>query len=156
MNNTKERRREIKKVLLNHLMLTEDHRLTVCDERRITLWGVGDGAGAAFLLGVKNKTFEMETTFSNHRQAIYRAQELMKDMGRSLFLHTAEEGACVLVRHVFFRPVVLILEEEEEEKKLVLNAYCGRAILTLPSVYYVVSQFEKLSDGKISRVKREK
>lgn len=149
MVETKERRQEIKKVLLNNLVLTEDNRLAVGADRRITLWGVGDGAGETFFFGVMKKSFRMKSEYGNNRQAIYQTGEVMKDMGRSLSMACAPEGAAVLVRHVFFRPIVMILEEDETE--LVLNVYCGRAILSLPSIMHGVSKLEKLSAGKLTR-----
>ncbi len=154
MADYKERRREVKKVLMNNLVLTEDKKLAVGPNIRVTLWGVGDGAGETFLFGIKQKSYLMESEFSNGTQSIFKAEEMMKDMGRLLKLETAEEGACVLIRHIFFRPVVLILEEievEDSEKLLVLTAYCGRAILTSLSIAHAINQFEKHANGKIKR-----
>ncbi|MBE5918913.1 MAG: hypothetical protein E7272_03625 [Pseudobutyrivibrio ruminis] len=164
MKDTKERRHEIKKVLLNNLVLTEDKKLAPGPDIRVTLWGIGDGAGETFFFGVKKKVYEMISDYSNNTQAIYRAAEQMKDVGRMLSLETVDSGACVLVRHIFFRPVVLVLEEnaledtpEEnidnngENKELILSAYCGRAILSGVSMRHAINQVEKIFGGKIKR-----
>ena len=168
MKDSKERRHEIKKVLLNNLVLTDDKRLAVGPDIRITLWGVGDGAGATMVLGVKKRVYLMESEYANHTQAIYNASEAMKDIGRLLKLEEAPDSASALIRHVFFRPVVLVLEEvsfdgdqegentEEEEasvdhSELVLSAYCGRAPLAGLSIKHALLQLEKSSGGKIRR-----
>ncbi len=159
MKDSKERKHEIKKVLLNNLVLTDDKKLAVGHDLRITLWGVGDGAGETMMFGVKKKAFQMESDYSNHTQAIYKAAEVMRDLGRMLKLETVPSEACVLIRHFFFRPVVLVLEEEKEEEnqeqeskpELVLSAYSGRALLTGFSIKHAVSALEKISGGKIKR-----
>jgi hypothetical protein len=117
MKDSKERKREIKKVLLNNLVLTEDKKLAVGPNIRITLWGGGDGAGEAMFLGVRKMTFAMESEYGNNTKTIYKATELMKDIGRMLDLENASSEACVLVRHIFFKPVVLVLEEQEIEEQ---------------------------------------
>ncbi|SDB50708.1 hypothetical protein SAMN02910298_02579 [Pseudobutyrivibrio sp. YE44] len=159
MNDSKERKHEIKKVLLNNLVLTDDKRLAVGPDFRITLWGVGDGAGATMVLGVKKKAYLMESEYTSNTQTIYKATEAMKDIGRLLKLEEAPDSASALVRHVFFRPVVLVLEEvpvNEEEieashNELVLSAYCGRAPLAGLSIKHALSKLEKTSGGKIKR-----
>lgn len=158
MKDTKERKHEIKKVLLNNLILTDDKKLAVGPDIRVTLWGVGDGAGETFAFGVKKKVYAMEADYANHTQAIYNTSETMKDMGRILKLETVDSEACVLIRHFFFRPVVLVLEEEQaedieegSEPELILSAYSGRALLTSFSINHAVKELEKMSDGKIRR-----
>lgn len=165
MKDSKERKHEIRKVLLNNLVLTEDKKLAVGPDFRITLWGVGDGAGETFFLGVKKKSFVMESGFGNATKTIYKTSECMRDIGRMLDLENVQSDACVLVRHFFFKPVVLVLEEEKideeesesntdnssNEKELVLSAYSGRALLTGLSIKHAVRQLEKVSDGKIKR-----
>lgn len=121
MKDTKERKHEIKKVLLNNLVLTDDKRLAVGPNIRITLWGVGDGAGEAMFLGVKKKAFAMESEYGNNTKTIYKATELMKDIGRMLDLKNTSSEACVLVRHIFFKPVVLVLEEQNVEEQEVVE-----------------------------------
>ena len=160
MRDNSERRHEIKKILLNNLMLTDDQKLTAGYNGRITLWGAGDGVIQTFLLGVSKKEVEYDNLLSNHRQVLYQAQEAMKNLGRQLFVASVPDAPAVLIRHVFFRPVVLILEEiqtEDDGKKLVLSAYCGRAIMTFFSVSYCIREFEKQMDGKLRRKnKKEK
>ena len=56
----------------------------------------------------------------------------MEGIGRGLAFETVYEGCATLLRHVFFRPVVLIFECTEEG--LLLTAYCGRDIFAISSM----------------------
>lgn len=150
----KARYNDVRKVLLNNLILTEDRRLAPGPDHRVTLWGVGDGAKETMLLGVKTVRILMEHDYSNTRQAIYRGGEAMRDIGRRLDLESAEDGEAVLIRHVLFRPVVLILEEEDGQA--VMNAYCGRAIWAWPSVLHALYVFEKACGNQIHRYRAPK
>lgn len=150
----KARYNDVHKVLMNNLVLTEDRRLAPGPDHRLTLWGVGDGAKETMVFGVKTTRIRMEHDYSNHRQAIYQGGEAMRNIGRRLALESAPDGEAVLIRHVFFRPVVLILEEEDGQT--VINAYCGRAIWAWPSVLHALYVFEKACDNRIHRYRAPK
>ena len=165
----KERRHEVRKILLNNLVLRDDKRLAAGGNARVTLWGAGEGTAETVLMGVTHKAYPFETTYSNNRQAVHQVSEAMKDIGRGLYLETAADAAACLVKNFFFRPVVLIFEEAREEEAsgetgsakkaeagLVLNAYCGRALNARLSIRHALSALEKALPKQVKRIRPEK
>ena len=151
----KERRHEVRKILLNNLVLRDDKRLAAGGDARVTLWGAGEGTAETVLMGMTHKRYAYETSFSNNRQAVHQVSESMKDIGRGLYLETAPEAAACLVKNFFFRPVVLIFEEEEDTKELTLNAYTGRALNARLSIRHAVSALEKVLPKQVRRTEAE-
>ena len=155
----KARNREIKKILLNNMILTNDGRMAAGPDHRIMLWGTGDGAGETSLLGVSERVFPFSSDFDGKIKTVVRAQKAMRDIGRGLSLATAPDSAACLVRHFFFRPVVLVFDEAKDTDKeggYELRAYCGRAITTGFSIRHALSVFEKALPRQITRIMPEK
>ncbi len=152
----KERRHEVRKILLNNLVLRDDKRLAAGGNARVTLWGAGEGTAETVLMGMTHKHYPFETTYSNNRQAVHQVSEAMKDIGRGLYLETAPDAAACLVKNFFFRPVVLIFEEEDNTKELVLDAYSGRALNARLSIRHALSALEKVLPKQVRRAVAEK
>ena len=151
---SKLRRREVKKALLGNLVLEDNRHLAPGGDMRITLWGTPDGAAGTLFLGIHRKSCIIGATIKNEKKAIRLAEESMKSLGRMLSFESVTDGAAVLMRHVFFRPVVLIFEKADDST-LMLNAYCGRGILTFFSVMRSIRLFERASDGNLSCMPKE-
>lgn len=139
----KKRLKDIRKALLGNLVLTDDNKLTPGGDFRITLWGAPDGAFGTILLGISEKSVKYKYKSKNDRQALYKVEEAMKNIGRGIVFETVENGCACLLKHLFFRPVVLVFEKTDEDEELMLRAYCGRDILTFSSIKRAIKLFDQ-------------
>ncbi len=152
---SKERKREIKHILVGSYFTLDDGRMASGGGKWISPLGVGDGAGPAILRGVKDKRYRYSTRLKNNKQALYNVSKAMKNIGRELALECAPDAKACYIKSVMFRPVVLLFEEIKEEDgsaHLELHAYCARSLFSFFSVSRAVSRLDKQLPDTISRV----
>lgn len=155
----KDRRSEIRNVLLGNFSIDEQGRLCSGSGGWVTPFGFGDGAQQTIAFGVKHKTFLYRTKYKNNQQAVFNASKAMADIGRQLYLETAPDAAVCYVKSMFFRPVVLIFEErklDDGSTRLELSAHCGRSPIAIIPVLRAVARFNKALPEEIVPFKREK
>ena len=151
-------RSEIREVLLGNLRMMEDMRLAVRVNRFSSPWGIADGAPETFIFGVMCKRYYYTTSLRNHAQAVYRTAKAMQEIGRGVYLETAPDAACCLLKSLVFQPVLLQFAAEPNEageSELVLRAYCGRTLQGLFSIMRAISRFEKCLPEQVTRKKQE-
>ena len=100
------------------------------------------------IFGLAHRSVVYSDKAKNKTQTVYKAAKAMEDIGRSLDFDTVYEGCACLIKHFFYRPVVLIFEYTEDTP--VLTAYCGRDILTLLSLRRALKLFDKQVSSWIS------
>ena len=138
--------REIKAVLCGKLTLREDKRLAVSDNWFGNRWGFEDGAPETFLFGVTRKEYVYDAPEREYARARYNMCKLVESIGKALYLETAPQNAACLMKHIFFRPVVLEFGErtaEDDTRELVLYGYCGRTLVARLALRHAVKRFEK-------------
>ncbi|WP_028505332.1 hypothetical protein [Ruminococcus sp. FC2018] len=151
----KERKREIKHILVGSYFTLDDGRMASGGGKWVSPLGVGDGAGSALLLGIKDKSFRYSTRLKNSTQVLHGVSKAMKDIGRELSLDCAADARACYIKSVVFRPVVLLFEEVIEQDRsshFELHAYCGRSPLSFLSIRRAVSRLDKQLPDTISRV----
>lgn len=151
----KDRKSEIKSILLGNMTLDTQGNFNAGGSSWVTPFGIADGASETIMFGVKHKRYLYKTDYKNNQQAIYKASKTMSDIGRTLSLATVPNAAACYIKHILFRPVVLVFEEAERSdgsKGLELHAYSGRALLTFISIRRAVSKFNKELPEEIKRV----
>lgn len=154
--------REIKAVLMGNVKRGEDNKLIAGKAHLVTRWGVGDGAKETMILGVHHKKFLYDTTYNNPKQALYQAEEALKDLGLRVYLECEPDAVVCFIKAILFRPVVIMLKEsndedhpkqEDKQPMITLTAFCGRAFTTFFSIKRVVSRFEKQMGDRFIRLK---
>ena len=153
---------EIKRVLLGRAVLAEDGRLIAVPAGTFmkTPIGIGDGATAVRLLGIKRRTRRYKTKEGESRvtRAVTKA---MQDVGRGLILNEQPEAIACLVRYILTRPAVLVFTLEEGVPTL--TAWTGRGLTGWISLRRAIRAFEKglpetmtASDYKPHKEKKKK
>ena len=138
--------REIKDVLFGNVVMREDKRLAVSRPLFGNPWGLEDGAPEIFLFGVLCKTYVYEAPFREYTRSRFAISKMLEEIGKALYLETAPDRAACLMKHLFFRPVVLEFGERTDdngEQELVLYAYSGRTLFSVLSITHAVKAFEK-------------
>ena len=149
----KARFKEVKKLLLSNIVTDENGELTVGGDFHINPQGPPDGALGTVMLGIASRETEYDTaSMRNDKKVLYQAGEAMKKIGRIVKLPTVAEGHTVFLRHFFFRPVALIFEKKPDGR-MVLTAYCGRALLTPFSMGRAIKLFSDAMPGKLLKLK---
>lgn len=138
---TIEQKKEIRNVLLGRTQPTEDGRIAALRPGEIgTLQGVGDGAGAVRFLGIGRKAKLLSSKVPELRSKEI-AYEIMKDIGRRVYLWQQPETPACLIRYILTRPVLLTFDYLEG--KPVLTAWAGRGITGWISRRRAISAFLK-------------
>ncbi len=137
----KARLREVRKLLLGNVIPGEDNRLKPVEGLNMNWWGTADGSFGTRLFGISCKRVKYVAKGLNNSQVIYQTAKSMGEFGRGADLETVYEGCSCLVKHFFFRPVVLVFEHEEDNE-YVLSVYCGKDIFTISSIQRAISLFE--------------
>ncbi|MBR1899280.1 MAG: hypothetical protein IJ825_10440 [Oscillospiraceae bacterium] len=154
---SREHLREIRSVLYGHLTVGPDKRLAVAKNMLGNPWGLTDGAPETFLFGVMRRSYVYESPKRERIRIHYETGKMLGRIGRSLYLETAPDHPACLVKHFFFRPVVLELAERQAEggSETVLYAYSGRSFFSLLSILRTVSVFEKHMPKQMARQGRK-
>ena len=149
--------REIKDVLYGNVVVGSDKRLVVSRGVLGNPWGLTDGAPEAFLFGVMHRRYVYDSPKRERIRIHYETGKMLGKLGRSVYLETAPEHPACLVKHFFFRPVMLELAEQPAEggPETVLYAYSSRSIFSLLSIIRTVSVFEKHMPGQMYRLGKE-
>lgn len=150
---------EIKQFLYGNFKVGADKRLTATRTLLGNPWGFADGAPEVFLFGVMRREYVYDSTKQVRARTHYETSKMLGKLGRSLRLETAPDHAACLMRHMFFRPVVLELGEQLSDdggRETVLYAYSGRTLFSLLSLVRAVSVFEKHMPGQMYRVEKKK
>ena len=149
--------REIKDVLYGNVVVGSDKRLVVSRGVLGNPWGLTDGAPEAFLFGVMHRRYVYDSPKRERIRIHYETGKMLGRIGRSLYLETAPDHPACLVKHFFFRPVVLELAERQAEggSETVLYAYSGRSFFSLLSILRTVSVFEKHMPKQMARQGRK-
>ena len=123
---TPEAKQEIRRVLLGRTVPTQDGRLTVLEkgEYRMPI-GVADGAGAVRFLGICKKARRLKASCAAPKARSLAAQ-IMRDVGRELYLPQQPEAAACLIRYILTRPAVLIFDYQDGIP--VVTAWTGRGL----------------------------
>ena len=137
----KVRLKEVRKVLLGNVIQGEDNRLKPVVGFNMNWWGTADGSFGTRLFGIFRKRVTYVAKGLNNSQVIYQTAKAMGEYGRGVDLETVYEGCTCLLKHFFFRPVVLVFEHKEDNE-YVLSAYCGKDIFTISSIQRAISLFE--------------
>ena len=154
----KERRKEIKHILLGNFVVFEDGSYGAGNGAWVTPFGFGDGAQGTILLGVGEKQIRYGSSLRNSTKVMYQVLNHMKKIARRLILVTAPEAAACYVRSLIFRPVVLLFEEAndgENQMEFVLHAYCSRSIFSFLAVRQAVKRFERGLPKQIFRIAKQ-
>jgi hypothetical protein len=139
--------------LLSNIVTDENGELTIGGDFHINPQGPADGVLGTILLGIASTEREYDTSsIKNDKKVLYQAGEAMKKIGRIVKLPSVTEGHTVFMRHFFFRPVVLIFEKKDDGR-MVLSAYCGRALLTPFSMGRAIKLFSDAMPGKLLKLK---
>ena len=138
----KDRLKEVKKALLGNLSLGEDENLKPGPDFYISRWGSPDGEFGTRLFGISVKRRDYLMTIDKETSVLYQAREVMKQIGRGITFLTVEKGCACIIKHVIFRPVVLIFEIIDDDEAVLL-AYCGRDVLTYSSIRRAIKLFEQ-------------
>ena len=138
----KERYKEVKKALLGNLILGEDEKLMPGADFYIRKWGSPVGAFGTRLFGIAEMVKGYKLVSGNETSAFYQAESAMKQLGRGITFETVNQGCACILKHLFFRPVVLIFEKTEDEK-LKLLSYCGRDVLAFSSMKRAMKLFNE-------------
>ena len=152
----KERKKEIRNILLGNFVVYEDGSYGAGSHSFVTPFGFGDGAQETIFFGISQRQFRYETTFRNRTKALYQVLKSMRDVGRRLILQTAPEAAVCYIKSYIFRPVVLAFEAEEDQKQFRLTAYCSRSLFSFLSVIHAVHKLDKKLPEGIRRYARHR
>ena len=150
----KARLKEVRKALLGNLEIGEDSRLVPVTGPNLNWWGTADGSFGTRLFGIAEKRV-LYTSKQGETATVYNAAKAMENIGRGIAFETVYAGAACILRHLLFRPVVLIFEADEEEG-YVLTAYCGRDILTYSSIKRAIKLFEANKPSGLKRTEAER
>lgn len=116
------RKKEIRRILLGRLALTEDGRLTADrTDRRIRFQGLVNGWGAVRFLGVAHR--ERNYQLADEASA-KEAGQILSRMGRAVELRETPEASACLCRFFMAPPVLVTVETEG--KRLRVAAFTGR------------------------------
>lgn len=151
----KDRKREIKHILLGSYRATEDGRLISGGESLIPRNGFSEGAASILILGIADKRYQYISDNKNPTQAKSSALKAMKNIGRELVISYAPDAKACYIRGLFFRSVVLVFDEVTDAdgtKGLELHAYCGRSLTTFFSIRRAVSKFDKNLPSTVHRI----
>ena len=151
----KDKKKEIRHILMGSYFTLQDGRLASGGGKWISPLGVGDVAGSALLLGIKDKRYRYNSRLKASKQTFFAVTKAMSNIGRALSLDCAPDAAACYIKGGVFRPAVLVFEEvalEDNSKYLELNAYCGRSVFAFLSLRRAVSKFDKELPDTISRV----
>ena len=147
----KERRAEIKRLLLCNFAFDANDKLIAGSGGWITPFGIGDGAGQTIAFGIKEKRYSYTSSLKNAKQTIFKVSKAMENTGRSVVLQSAPDAAVCYVKSLIFRPVVLLFEQDPEGEGFKLHTYCGRSPIAFVAVMRAVSRFEKQLPDDIKR-----
>ena len=87
--------------------------------------GVRDGAGAVRFFGICKKARRLKASCAEPKAKLLAAQ-IMRDVGRELYLPQQPEAAACLIRYVLTRPAVLVFDYQDGIS--VLTAWTGRGL----------------------------
>ena len=157
----REAKQELRRVLMGRTLIAEDGRLIAMEKGATRLpMGIGDGAVGTCFFGICRKARRLKVTSSEEKAKIL-AFDVMKDVGRGLYLPEQPEAVACLIRYVLSRPAVLVFDYVEGEP--VLTAWAGRGITAWISLRRALNGFikkmpkqMKVSDEKAPEDKVEK
>ena len=122
----REVRQEIARVLRGRTLIAEDGRLVAMGKGELRMpMGITDGAVSVRFFGVGRKERRLEASCTENR-ARQIAFEVMKDIGRGLYLPEQPEAVACIIRYVLTGPVVLVFDYRDEIP--VLTAWAGRSL----------------------------
>ena len=123
---TNEARQEIRRVLMGRTVPTEDGKLVALEKGQYRMpIGISDGAGAVRFLGVCRKAKRLKVSCAEPKAKLLAAQ-VMRDVGRELYLPHQPEAAACLIRYLLTRPAVLVFDYQDDVP--VLTAWSGRGL----------------------------
>lgn len=150
---TNEQKREIRSLLLGKTQLAEDGILVALRPGEFgILNGVGDGAGAVRFLGIGRRTQLLSSKVPEAR-TLEIGWEIMKDIGRRVYLQETPEAACCLIRYILTRPALLILQYIDG--KPVLTAWAGRGATAWISRRRAIKAFLKRMPKQLTAAQGE-
>lgn len=145
---TKEARQEIRRVLMGRTAPTQDGRLAALEkgQHRMPV-GITDGAGAACFFGICKKARRLKASCAEPKAKLLAAQ-IMRDVGRELYLPRQPEAAACLIRYVLTRPAVLVFDYQDGVP--VLTAWTGRGLTGWISLRRALRAFLKRLPKQLS------
>ncbi|MBR6337399.1 MAG: hypothetical protein IKR76_06665 [Ruminococcus sp.] len=148
----KERRAEVRHILLGNFAFDDKGRLGAGTGSWVTPYGLGDGAGQTIAFGVKEKRFSYSSALKNAKQTVFKVGKAMEKTGRAIVLESAPDAAVCYVKSYVFRPVVLLFEKSPEGEDYKLHAYCGRSPIAFVAVLRAVARLAKNLPDDIKRI----
>lgn len=153
----KERKKEIRHILLGNFVVFEDGSYGAGGGSWVTPFGFSDGALRMLNFGISVRKILYTSTVKNNTKILYEVLKSMKSIGRRLILATAPEYPSCLIKSLIFRPVVLLFETVSDDKnntEFVLRAYCSRGIFSFLSIMRAVSRFNKALPREVYNTKQ--
>ena len=137
----REAKQELRRVLMGRTLIAEDGRLIAMEKGATRLpIGIGDGAVGACFFGICRKVRRLKVSCSEE-WARRLAFDVMKDIGRGLYLPEQPEAVACLFRYVLTRPAVLVFDFVEGVP--VLTAWAGRGLTAWLSLRRALNAFIK-------------
>ena len=134
-------KQEIARVLMGRTLIAEDGRLVAMGKGELRMpLGITDGAISARFFGVGRREQRLEAACTEKR-ARQIAFEVMKDIGRGLYLPEQPDAVACLIRYVLTGPAVLVFDYREEIP--ILTAWAGRSLTGWISRRRALSAFLK-------------
>ena len=143
-------RQEIRRVLLGRTELATDGRLVALEKGQIGfIYGIADGAASVRLLGIRRKSLRLNVSCPETK-AKEIAFQLMRDIGRLLYLNESPQAVPCLIRYVLTRPAVLVFDYQDGVP--LLTAWSGRGLTGWLSNRRALKAFTRRMPGKYMSV----
>lgn len=143
-------KKEIRQALLGDLVLT-DNKLVVSGIRMAKFrYGLQDGIGSVFFLGVMCRR-RWYMTKKSRKQIRELAVKAMQDMGRMVGLKSCPDGEAVYCAYLLNNPAILTFTQGRDGI-IEMTAYSGRGISGLIATFRTLNRFQKAMQGVLERM----
>lgn len=142
-----DRKYEIRRILLGHIIRREDGTLSVTEPGQMLFQGFRNGWGAARILGIGCTERQYSCSAGN---ALSLVHEAFGHAGRKVVMKTLTEGSACLCRSGFGSPVLLTVEWKE--RSIRIAAYSGRSPLAPFRRKWILRKVEKHMGSYFNRI----